>query len=347
MMDTIVFDTLLLALETGAVPVPEDGPILVLNAEPGAWLGQLPKDRVVCRTSQKPAYDALKAAGFNVLEPDTVDVPEAMLTIVVPPRQRDYARALYARAVMAAPEGGYVLASLPNTLGGKTAEKTLAEIAGDAGSLSKHKCRAFWTVKHASLVNEALAQEWIEDDLPREIEPGLWSRPGLFSWDRIDPGSELLADSVPEYTKGIGIDIGAGTGFLSREILTHCANVERMDLIEADYRALFCQEQTMAPFGERCTMKWGDALKDMPRATYDFALMNPPFHTGRADNSALGKAFIRAASLTLKPSGTLWLVANRHLPYEAELSACFRSHEMLEDEDGYKIIKAEKPKRPK
>ena len=40
------------------------------------------------------------------------------------------ARALYARALMAAPEGGYVLASLPNTLGGKTAEKTLAEIAG-------------------------------------------------------------------------------------------------------------------------------------------------------------------------------------------------------------------------
>ena len=347
MMDTIVFDTLLLALETGAVPVPEEGPILVLNAEPGAWLGQLPKDRVICRTSQKPAYDALKAAGFTVLEPDTVDVPEAMLTIVVPPRQRDYARALYARALMAAPEGGYLLASLPNTLGGKTAEKTLAEIAGDAGSLSKHKCRAFWTVKHASLVNEDLVQEWIEADLPREIEPDLWSRPGLFSWDRIDPGSELLADSVPEYTKGIGIDIGAGTGFLSREILTHCANVERMDLYEADYRALFCQEQTMAAFGERCAIKWADALKDLPRSTYDFALMNPPFHTGRADNSALGKAFIRAASLTLKPSGTLWLVANRHLPYEAELSACFRSHEMLEDEDGYKIIKAEKPKRPK
>ncbi len=347
MMDTIVFDTLLLALETGAVPMPEEGPILVLNAEPGAWLGHLPKDRVVCRTSQKPAYDALKAAGFTVLEPDSVDVPEAMLTIIVPPRQRDYARALYARALMAAPEGGYLLASLPNTLGGKTAEKTLAEIAGDAGSLSKHKCRAFWTVKHASLVNEDLVQEWIEADLPREIEPDLWSRPGLFSWDRIDPGSELLADSVPEYTKGIGIDIGAGTGFLSREILNHCANVERMDLYEADYRALFCQEQTMAAFGERCTIKWADALKDLPRATYDFALMNPPFHTGRADNSALGKAFIRAASLTLKPSGTLWLVANRHLPYEAELTACFRSHEMLEDEDGYKIIKAEKPKRPK
>lgn len=347
MMDTVVFDTLLLALDTGAVPVPEDGRVLVLNAEPGAWLSQLPKERVICRTSMKPAYDALKAAGYALLEPDTVDIPEAMLTIVVPPRQRDYARALYARALMAAPEGGYVLASLPNTLGGKTAEKTLAEIAGDAASLSKHKCRAFWTVKHASLMNADIAQLWIEEDAPREIEPGLWSRPGLFSWDRIDPGSELLADSIPEHIKGIGIDIGAGNGFLSREILSHCPGVERMDLIEADYRALFCQQQTLDGFGARAAMKWGDALTDLPKAAYDFAVMNPPFHTGRADNSALGKAFIRAAAATLKPSGTLWLVANRHLPYEGELSACFRGHEMLEDEDGYKIIKAEKPKRVK
>lgn len=346
-MDTVVFDTLLMALDTEAVPLPADGPILVLNAEPGSWLSALPRDRVVCRTSQKPAYDALKAAGYAVLEPDSAEIPPAMLTIVVPPRQRDYARALYARALMNAPEGGYVLASLPNTLGGKTAEKMLAEIAGDAGSLSKHKCRAFWTMKHSALVNAELAQDWIDADEPRQIEPSLWSRPGLFSWDRIDPGSELLADSVPEYIKGIGIDIGAGNGFLSREILTHCAGVERMDLIEADYRALFCQEQTMAAHGGRHTLKWGDALKDMPRATYDFALMNPPFHTGRADNSELGRAFIRAAAATLKPSGTLWLVANRHLPYEGELSACFRSHEMLEDDDGYKIIKAEKPKRLK
>lgn len=347
MMDNAVFDTLHLALETGAVPLPEDGPILVLNAEPGPWLSRLPKERLVCRTSQKPAHDALKAAGFTVLAPDTVDVPQARLTIIVPPRQRDYARALYARALMAAPEGGYILASLPNTLGGKTAEKMLAEIAGDAGSLSKHKCRAFWTVKHSPLIDTGLAEAWIAEDSPREIEPNLWSRPGLFSWDRVDPGSELLADSVPEYTKGIGADLGAGNGYLSREILTHCAAVERMDLFEADYRAIGCIEATMAPLEGRYTAQWADVLSDLPKATYDFAVMNPPFHTGRADNAELGRRFIRAAAATLKPSGTLWLVANRHLPYEGELSACFRGHEMLEDEDGYKIIRADKPKRLK
>lgn len=345
MMDPIVFETLLLAIESEAVPLPETGPILVLNAEPGPWLMRLPKDRLVLRTSYKPSHDALTAAGFNVLPADSVGLPEAQLTIIVPPRQRDQARAMYARALLAAPEGAAVLACLPNTLGGKTGQDVLKMLAGDAESLSKHKCRAFWTLKHDAMIDQELAAEWIGEDAPRQIEPGLWSRPGLFSWDRIDPGSEMLADSVPEYTKGIGVDLGAGYGFLSREILAHCPQVERMDLVEAEYRALVCQEQTMLPHAGRHTIRWADVLKNLPPATYDFAVMNPPFHTGRADNNELGRSFIRAAAQTLRNGGTLWMVANRHLPYEDELTRCFKAHETIEDDDGYKIIRADRPKR--
>ena len=63
------------------------------------------------------------------------------------------------------------------------------QIAGEADSLSKHKCRAYWTCKVDAALNHPLADEWIEEDAIREIEPDLFSRPGLFSWDLVDPGS--------------------------------------------------------------------------------------------------------------------------------------------------------------
>ena len=70
---------------------------------------------------------------------------------------------------------------------------------------------------------------------------------------------------------------------------------------------------------------------------------SPPFHTSRAADPALGRGFIAAAAAMLKPSGRLWLVANRHLPYETEARARFREVEELAGTDRFKILCAAKP----
>ena len=343
MFDPAVYETLILALESADL-VPETGKILFLRAEVSHYLAGLPKDRMICHNSFKPDHDALLAAGFDVLSPDTQAFPPVSLTLILPPRQKDETRALMARALRDAPEDSIVLACLPNTLGSKTNEKLLREIAGNSEALSKHKCRAFWAIKDTSTLNTSLMEAWIAADEPREMESGLWSRPGLFSWDRVDAGSEILAASIPEHIRGRGVDFGAGQGFLSREILTHCPHVEHMTLLEAEHRALPCLEKTMQSHG-RWDVRWADATREAGQTLYDFVVMNPPFHVGRADASSLGQNFIRAAAKALKPSGELWVVANRHLPYEETLSQCFKVHDRLEDEGGYKILRAEKPKR--
>lgn len=344
MFDPSVYETLMLALEEGHVSLPEAGPVLFLRAEVSPWLARLPKDRLVCQNSFKPDHDALSSAGLDVLPPETERFPAAPLTLILPPRQKDEARALFARALRDAPEGGTLLACLPNTLGARTNEKILAEIAGETGSLSKNKCRAFWTVKDSQRINAALMEEWIGHDTPQEMEDGLWSRPGLFSWNRVDAGSEILADSIPEHIRGRGADFGAGQGFLAREVLANCPHVEHMTLLEAEYRALPCIAKTLAAHA-KWDAEWADARTEASDQRYDFVVMNPPFHVGRADAASLGQDFIRAAARALKTGGQLWLVANRHLPYEQVLADCFKVHEMLEDEGGYKIIRAEKPKR--
>jgi 16S rRNA (guanine1207-N2)-methyltransferase len=72
-------------------------------------------------------------------------------------------------------------------------------------------------------------------------------------------------------------------------------------------------------------------------------ICNPPFHLGRAADPALGQAFVATAAAVLRGSGTLWLVANRHLPYEAALGRLFRDVGLLEETADYKLIRASRP----
>jgi 16S rRNA (guanine1207-N2)-methyltransferase len=71
--------------------------------------------------------------------------------------------------------------------------------------------------------------------------------------------------------------------------------------------------------------------------------MNPPFHATRAADPALGLAFIRAAQAMLSLSGTLYMVANRHLPYMPLLHDLFRSVEELGADPAFRLLRAQDP----
>ena len=58
-------------------------------------------------------------------------------------------------------------------------------------------------------------------------------------------------------------------------------------------------------------------------AVMDAVVMNPPFHEGRKADPELGQAFIEAAAGMLGAKGKLYMVANRHLPYEETLERLF------------------------
>ena len=79
---------------------------------------------------------------------------------------------------------------------------------------------------------------------------------------------------------------------------------------------------------------------------YDAIVCNPPFHThARADRPDIGRRFIAAAAQALQPAGRLWLVANRHLPYEQALGAGFDRVRIVTQQHGFKIVEALKAKR--
>lgn len=165
-----------------------------------------------------------------------------------------------------------------------------------------------------------------------------WSQPGVFAWDRIDTGSLLLAANLPAL-KGAGADLGCGYGALSTVVLRSGA-VTALTLIDLDRRAIEAARRNVTD--ARASFEWADVRTVPAEGNLDFVVMNPPFHDGGAEDRALGQGFIRQAAAMLKRGGTLWMVANRHLPYEAELKSAFKRVTPLEEGGGYKLFEAVK-----
>lgn len=316
------------------------GDAMFLRARYGSPLLQQPLPGLICEQSFKSEADALSQAGFAVNVtggPKTYD-----LVLILPPRQRDEARALLARAVAMTKPGGRIIASQSNDEGARSAEADLAQLTGEVESMSKNKCRVFWTASLARL-NVSLLTHWQTLDEPRLIADGRFmSRPGIFAWDRIDVASALLAEHLPEKLAGRAADLGAGFGYLSAELLTRCPGIKALDVYEAENRALELARVNLKSFEARTPIdyRWHDVAAGLPD-TYDVIVTNPPFHAQRGvDRPDIGRRFISAAAESLRPGGQLWLVANRHLPYEKVLTENFNVVRAVVDRHGYKIIEA-------
>ena len=340
MADDPALQALLHPFATDVLGWPAEGDFLFLRARGWASFPAGVRARLHCEQGFKPFADALSREGCNVAAAGlSGKFPRVLL---LPPRQRDEARALLVRALMCSTPDGIVVASMANDEGARSGESDLVRLAGPVQSLSKNKCRVFWVRMADARVDAALAEEWTQRDAPRAIADGRFlSRPGLFAWDRIDAASALLAAHLPADLAGRGADLGAGYGFLAAEVLARCPGVTAMDMYEAEARALELSRENLGGHAQRAALgfHWHDVTRGLPRH-YDFIVSNPPFHQGRADQPELGRAFIAAAAAALDPGGRLWLVANRHLPYESALREGFSTVRVVADEQGFKVIEA-------
>ncbi len=318
-----------LALETGALILPETGPIAVFRPRIGDDLSALPQERLVVLTGFKPDHDHFAR------QVSVSPVPPFAAAIVCLPRAREAGRALIARAAAEVAAGGVIVVDGQKTDGIDTALKDLRGRVDLSESLSK---------AHGKLASFAAGLD-LSDWLARPaMAAGFQTLPGIFSADGPDRGSVLLAGALPAKLSGKVADLGAGWGYLSRAILDR-PGVKRLDLVEAEADALDCARVNITD--PRARFHWADATTFRPETLLDAVVMNPPFHAGRDADPGLGAAFIRAARRMLAPNGSLWLVANRHLPYDAALTESFLLHEDVAGDGGFRVIHATKPKRAK
>ena len=335
----VVLETLLLPLFEQRLRWPDDGG-LFLNARDGWSLHRQPLPGLVCQQEFKPAVDGLQRSGIEVSNEQ--GERRFGLVMLLPPRQRSEARALYARALSRLTPDGVVLACQANDEGAKSAEVDLAKLTGPLTVMSKNKCRVFWS-QPGNVIDTGLLEQWRDLDAVRRIAEGRFlSRPGVFAWDRIDVASKLLAESLPMDLRGRAADLGAGYGYLSAELLSRCTGITSLDCFEADSRALELCRSNLEVDAKRLPISchWHDVTSGLP-GRYDVIVCNPPFHAQvGAERPDIGRRFIEVAAEALNPGGRLWLVANRHLPYELALKSGFDAVNTVTQQSGFKIIEA-------
>lgn len=268
---------------------------------------------------------------------DLADFAEGSLdaaVVLAPPGTVERSFVL-AQALRALKAGGMLTACAPKDRGGS---RLKAELAGFGVAVAedarKHHrfCRA---IRPEAVVRLEAA---LAAGAPRIVaDLGLWSQPGVFSWDRLDPGSALLRKAMPPLA-GAGADLGCGIGVLSQRVLASPA-VTRLTGVELDRRAVACARHNLDD--PRVEVLWADARR-CSFSGLDFVVTNPPFHDGGHEDRDLGAAFIRAAAGMLRKGGTCWLVANRHLPYEAPLKAAFARVDVRAEGGGYKVFEAKR-----
>ena len=290
-----------------------------------------------------PPADVLEAPGgarqLSPLIPGSADIaqfPDGSfdeVALLVPPGAVE-ARYVVAQGLRVLAPGGTLTAAAPKDRGGLRLKRTLEAFGCEVAETARRHHRICAVERPATLTG---LDDAIAEGAPRLLPSGLWSQPGVFSWDRLDPGSELLLKHLPTL-KGQGADFGCGIGWLSRAVLKS-PDVNGLKLIELDRRAVDCARRNVDD--ARAAIEWADVRRTAaPLVDLDFVVMNPPFHDGGAEDRALGQAFIRTASGALRKGGSLWVTANRHLPYEAVLGEVFKAVRPVADSGGFKVYEA-------
>ena len=321
-----------LAVDRGDVTLPEVGRIAVFGPRMGTDLSVLPVNRAVLISGFKPDHDHFAGQGYSC-----VIAPEGRFSaaVVCVPRSKTLARAFVAQAV--AVTDGPVIVDGAKTDGIEALLKACRARVEVSAPLSKAHGKLFSF--DAGEAEDAFA-DWSAE--PTEVEGRFVTRPGVFSADGIDTASKLLGDHLPPKLGAVVADLGGGWGYLGTRVLER-DSVERLHLVEADHAALDCARDNLRD--ARAQLHWDDATRWRAPEALDSVVMNPPFHSGRAADPDLGRAFIGNAARLLKPAGQLWMVANRHLPYEAALSDLFKQVTEAAGDNRFKILHAARPSR--
>jgi len=175
-------------------------------------------------------------------------------------------------------------------------------------------------------------------------DPLLYSKPGLFGWNKVDQGSAFLAEHLSDFfnrfqsTPQDILDLGCGYGYLS---------VAAKQFIETTITATDNNAAAIAACLKNFSLAGidgeviaGDCADNITKK-FDAVICNPPFHQGFSTDNQLTQRFVDSCHQHLRTGGMALFVVNRFVPLESCAEPLFQVSKFGENK-GFKLVLLEK-----
>jgi 16S rRNA (guanine1207-N2)-methyltransferase len=322
----------------------------VVAGHPGRARAITTVDRSI--VAVRSAQAALSRAGRNADDAHGAATSRGLRADVVAiriPREKLSLLQMLRDAFDSLPIGGRCYIAGANNEGAKTAARLMHELFGNSDVLrteSSHRVvvaskNAASPVDESSFTDVLPAPDsFFVCDVSLRGEPlRLCTRPGVFSWEHLDEATAVLADVMRIAPDAHVLDIGCGAGPLG--VAAARLTSGRVIMLDADIEAVRCAECTASVnHVANATARWSDVTDALDGESFDVVVTNPPFHSGKATDLELPSRFITGAHAALAPGGTMYLVANRTLPYERIVTAAFGECETAFENGRFNVLTA-------
>ncbi|GHF78547.1 methyltransferase [Thalassotalea marina] len=174
----------------------------------------------------------------------------------------------------------------------------------------------------------------------QEIQCKIAALPGVFSQAKLDKGTEVLFDVLPDDINGKVLDFGTGAGVIATLIGKKFPTTE-LHLADVSALALASAEKSLALNGLSGNVFATDSMSNI-RGNFDTVITNPPFHQGLKTHYAATETFLKQIAQFVNVRGKMLVVANSFLSYEPLMRNNFSQICRLIEKKGFTVYRADK-----
>ena len=201
--------------------------------------------------------------------------------------------------------------------------------------------------KKARLVFASFEKSKVTSPYPREIRIENFEIPfinhsNLFSRDKLDIGTRFFLEHIPRGDYKKILDLGCANGIIGI----------KSKMMNPEAKIYFSDDSSMAIqsakknyenyFQDEAKYFWTNCFEEQSKHFLDLVLCNPPFHQGSTIGDFIACQMFQDAFDALKIGGTLRVIGNSHLNYQAILKKIFGNSRIVATNSKFIICDAKK-----